>query len=76
MLAELVTAPEQIDIVVTSLRGLLTPVPPADYLRERVFRLALGSELDPIEVEEQLVTLGYMRVPRVSIHGEFSVKAR
>ena len=74
VLAELVTAPEQIDIVVTSLRALLTPVPPADYLRERVFRLALGSELDPIEVEEQFVTLGYMRVPRVSIHGEFSVK--
>ena len=74
VLAELVTAPEQIDILVTSLRALLTPVPPSDYLRERVFRVAVGSDLDPIEVEEQLVTLGYVRVPRVSIHGEFSVK--
>ncbi len=74
VLAELVTAPEQVDIVVTSLRALLTPVPPAHYLRERVFRVVVGSYLDPIEVEEQLVTLGYVRVPRVSIHGEFSVK--
>ena len=74
VLAELVTAPQQIDILVTSLRALLNPVPPADYVRERVFRVAVGSELDPIEVEEQLVTLGYVRVPRVSIHGEFSVK--
>ena len=74
VLAELVTAPEQIDILVTSLRALLTPVPPAGYLRERVFRVEVGSDLDPIEVEEQLVTLGYVRVPRVSIHGEFSVK--
>ncbi|MCY4483052.1 MAG: transcription-repair coupling factor [Spirochaetaceae bacterium] len=74
VLAELVTAPEQIDILVTSLRALLNPVPPADYLRERVFRVAVGSDLDPIEVEQQLVTLGYVRVPRVSIHGEFSVK--
>ena len=74
VLAELVTAPEQIDILVTSIRALLTPVPPPDYLRERVFRVAVGSDLDPIEVEEQLVTLGYVRVPRVSIHGEFSVK--
>ena len=74
VLAELVTAPERIDIVVTSLRALLTPVPPAAYLRERVFRVVVGSDLDPIEVEQQLVTLGYVRVPRVSIHGEFSVK--
>ena len=74
VLAELVTAPEQIDILVTSLRALLNPVPPAGYLRDRVFRVAAGSELDPIAVEEQLVTLGYVRVPRVSIHGEFSVK--
>ena len=74
VLAELVTAPEQIDILVTSLRALLNPVPPAEYLRERVFRVVVGSYLDPIEVEEQLVTLGYVRVPRVSIHGEFSVK--
>ena len=74
VLAELVTAPQQIDVLVTSLRALLTPVPPADYLRERVFRVAVDGELDPIEVEEQLVTLGYVRVPRVSIHGEFSVK--
>ena len=74
VLAELVTAPEQIDIVVTSLRALLTPVPPAAYVRERVFRVAVGSDLDPVAVEEQLVTLGYVRVPRVSIHGEFSVK--
>ena len=74
VLAELVTAPEQVDIVVTSLRALLTPVPPTAYVRERVLRVAVGSDLDPIEVEEQLVTLGYVRVPRVSIHGEFAVK--
>ena len=74
VLAELVAEPDAVDIVVTSLRALLTPVPPADYLRERVFRLAVGGDIDPIEVEERLVTLGYVRVPRVSIHGEFSVK--
>ena len=74
VLAELVAEPGVVDVVVTSLRALLTPVPPADYLRERVLRLAVGGDVDPIEVEERLVTLGYVRVPRVSIHGEFSVK--
>ena len=74
VLAELVTAPDTIDIVVSSLRALLTPVPPADYLARRVLEFAVGSDLDPIVVEEQLVSFGYVRVPRVSIHGEFSVK--
>ena len=73
-LSELVTAPDGIDVVVTSLRALVTPVPPADYLAGRVLQLAVGSDLDPVAVEEQLVSFGYLRVPRVSIHGEFSVK--
>ena len=74
VLSELVTAPGGIDVVVTSLRALVTPVPPADYLAGRVLQLAVGSDLDPVAVEEQLVSFGYVRVPRVSIHGEFSVK--
>ena len=74
VLAELVTAPGAIDVVVTSLRALVTPVPPADYLAGRVLHLAVGSEVDPVAAEEQLVSLGYVRVPRVTIHGEFSVK--
>ena len=74
VLAELATAPDAIDVVVTSLRALVTPVPPADYLAGRVLQLAVGSDLDPVAVEEQLVSFGYVRVPRVSIHGEFSVK--
>ena len=74
VLAELVTAPAAIDVVVTSLRALVTPVPPADYLAGRVLHLAVGSDLDPVAVEEHLAGLGYVRVPRVTIHGEFSVK--
>ena len=74
VLAELVTAPAGIDVVVTSLRALVTPVPPADYLAGRVLHLAVGGGLDPVAVEEQLAGLGYVRVPRVTIHGEFSVK--
>ena len=74
VLAELVTAPAAIDVVVTSLRALVTPVPPADYLAGRVLHLAVGGGLDPVAVEEQLAGLGYVRVPRVTIHGEFSVK--
>ena len=50
VLAELVTSPEAVDVVVTSLRALLTPVPPADYLARRVLELAVGAELDPIAV--------------------------
>ena len=74
VLAELVTAPDGIDVVVTSLRALVTPVPPADYLAGRVLHLEVGGGLDPVAVEEQLAGLGYVRVPRVTIHGEFSVK--
>ena len=61
-------------VVVVSLRALATPVPPAAYLRRRVLELRPGMEIDPIEVDELLVSFGYIRVPRVSVHGEFSVK--
>ena len=74
VLAELAAAPDTVDTVVTSLRALVTPVPPADYLRRRVLAFTVGAEIDLSAAEEQLVALGYVRVPRVSIHGEFSVK--
>ena len=74
VLATLAHDPAGRRVVVVSLRALSTPVPPATYLRRRVLELTPGMELDPVAVEEQLVSFGYIRVPRVSVHGEFSVK--
>jgi transcription-repair coupling factor (superfamily II helicase) len=78
VLARLVSAPATglaaPRVVVASLRALATPVPPVDYLRGRTLTLASGDDIDPVAIEERLVSFGYVRVPRVSVHGEFSVK--
>ena len=74
VLATIVADPARERVVVVSLRALATPVPPASYVRARVLELAPGMEIDPTDVEARLVSFGYIRVPRVSVHGEFSVK--
>lgn len=61
-------------IVVTSLRALLNPLPdPARYAARRLL-LRSGDSVDPPALAEQLAGFGYLRVPRVSLRGEFAVR--
>jgi transcription-repair coupling factor (superfamily II helicase) len=61
-------------LVVSSLRALLHPLPPPADLAARVIRLSAGEELDPVALAERLQSMGYLRVPRVSLHGEFAIR--
>jgi len=61
-------------VFVTSLRALLTPVPPTSYLRERRLQLRPGQEIDPITFGARLAEFGYNRVPRVTVHGEYAAR--
>ncbi len=61
-------------IVVAPLRALLSPLPPPETTAARLIRLAPGDQLDPAAIEARLADLGYLRVPRVSVHGEFAVR--
>jgi transcription-repair coupling factor (superfamily II helicase) len=60
--------------VVAPLRALLTPVPDPSYLTARIFTVARGQRLDPQETADRLSRSGYLRVPSVTVHGEFAVR--
>lgn len=61
-------------IVVTTLRTFLSPLPPPDYIRRKIITIKLNEAIDTSSLEEQLIQYGYMRVPRVSVHGEFALR--
>jgi transcription-repair coupling factor (superfamily II helicase) len=61
-------------VVVASQRAVLTPVPPRDYFEKLLFTLRKGQTLDPEAIAGKLSAYGYLRVPRVSLPGEFAMR--
>jgi transcription-repair coupling factor (superfamily II helicase) len=61
-------------IFIVTLRVFQSPLPPPEHIRAHTFRLAKGQKLDTVKTAEKLASYGYMRVPRVSVHGEFSLR--
>jgi len=61
-------------LVVTSLRGLLNPVPDPKEFQGSAVALAVGDSIDTVLLAERLSALGYLRVPRVSLRGEFAIR--
>jgi len=61
-------------LVVTSLRGLLNPLPAPQEFEGRAVRLGVGNTVDTLELAQTLTNLGYLRVPRVSLRGEFALR--
>ena len=59
---------------VVSLRTLLAPVPPREYIASLSKVLRCGDSIDPLKMSSRLQELGYLRVPRVSVHGEFALR--
>ncbi len=61
-------------LVVTPLRALLSKLPPRELFEEQIFTLYRGNTINVKSIEEKLAKIGYLRVPRVSIQGEYSVR--
>ena len=55
-------------------RVLLTPLTPPQFLRPFIFDLQKGQKIDTQEVSAKLVKSCYVRVPKVSARGEFSLR--
>ncbi|MCM1321162.1 MAG: transcription-repair coupling factor [Bacteroides sp.] len=55
-------------------RAAQIPVPPPDYTRSLLFGIAPGQKFDPTEIAERLSKQGYIRVPRVTVRGEFTLR--
>lgn len=75
-LTKLLEKPEtkKASIVVTVLQNLLQPVFPPWVLKEKKISLCLKETIDPMDMATKLTSMGYQRVPRVSLPGEFSIK--
>lgn len=71
-LSELLT--EKKMIIVLSLKTFLTPVPPSSFIKKRIVKLKIGDAINPVEWGELLVSYGYLRVIKVTLPGEFSLK--
>ena len=61
-------------VVIAPLRAISHHLPPPGFLDDGIVLLETGSTIDPQEIAEQLVEMGYWRVPRVSVHGEFALR--
>ena len=61
-------------IVITTLRSFLSPLPPPEYIKSQIIKIRKKDSIDTAELGKKLVQYGYLRVPRVSIHGEFALR--
>ncbi len=61
-------------IAVTSLRAFLTPLPPPEFIQASLHCLKVGQEFDPVLLSETLTGYRYLRVPRVTVSGEFALR--
>lgn len=62
------------EIFILTQRVFQTPLPPPSFILENVFTLSKGQKIDTVKIAEKLSSLGYMRVPKVSVKGEFSLR--
>ena len=61
-------------VFIVNQRSLQTPLPSPDYIRSLVFSLGKGTQIDPADLAEKLSSLGYIRVPKVGVAGEFTLR--
>lgn len=61
-------------IFILTQRSLLTPVPPADYIKNLSIILRKGQEADIEQIASKLSEYNYLRVPKVNQKGEFAVR--
>ncbi|MBP5328314.1 MAG: transcription-repair coupling factor [Spirochaetaceae bacterium] len=68
------TKNEKPNIFVMTQRAFQTPVPPPEYEKSLLFSIHTGDQFDSQSLAEKLVQNGYVRVPRVTVKGEFTLR--
>jgi transcription-repair coupling factor (superfamily II helicase) len=61
-------------VIVAGQRAAMTPVPPRDSFERGMFRVTKGDTIDVVAMADRLSAWGYLRVPRVSLPGEFALR--
>lgn len=65
---------EKLDFITISASNYITPIVSPEFLKEKFFTLKIGQRIDIKELEKTLLELGFLRVPRVSMEGEFVLR--
>ncbi len=65
---------EMPSVFILTQRSALTPLPLPDYVSSLLCTVHVGQSFDPIALGEQLASQGYVRVPRVTVRGEFTIR--
>ena len=55
-------------------RSFMSPLPPPDYTKGFSFTLKTKDLIDTVKIAQKLTELGYIRVSRVNVRGEFSLR--
>lgn len=61
-------------VVIAPMRAIMMRTASPGDLLEQVITLETGAPLDPAGIAQQLIQMGYWRVPKVSVHGEFALR--
>ncbi len=61
-------------IVLVPVAGVRKLLPSVELWKENSFEVEMGGELDPSELAQKLVDMGYVRQQLVGNHGEFSIR--
>ncbi len=62
------------NIFILTQRAALTALPEPSYIQSLLFSVKVGQNFDPTSLGSQLAEQGYVRVPRVTVRGEFTVR--
>ena len=61
-------------IFIITQRSFMSPLPPPEYTRGFSFSLKKGDLIDTVKIATKLTQIGYTRVSRVNVRGEFSLR--
>ena len=61
-------------IFILTQRAFLTPLPNPEYLKTFSFKLKKNEDINTTNIANKLSEMGYTRVPKVSVRGEFSLR--
>lgn len=71
---ELITTEEKSRIFIFTQKAFISQLPPPQYLSSFTINLKKGDKIDTQKIANQLTKLGYIRVSRVNVRGEFSLR--
>ncbi len=65
---------EETDVLIIPVRSAVSFLPESEQLLKSRIHITPGQTVDTVKLAEDLVSFGYWRVPKVTVHGEFAVR--